>query len=208
MKASVGDARQCMKNKTMKFIDTLFLTVAAILLTLSGYAQNTPFSPATIPPFTTDNLQSFVIDYDNDGDDDVVGWQYHVNNSARLYRNNGNTTFTDVSFALNFPSINSGIAADLDKNGYMDAYYIKGDTLLYTLNSGSNFSSPYTTCNRHMLSNIFSTHSSNIGTIKLGDYNNDGWYDIVAHITSGSTSYIGAAAYGYKKIRENRKKGL
>lgn len=176
----------------MKSTDTRLLTLIAILLTLSVYAQNTPFHPATIPPFTTDNFQSFVIDFDNDGDDDLVGWQHHVNNSARLYRNNGNTTFTDVSSLLNFPPLNSGIAADLDKNGFMDVYYISGDTLIYTLNNGLVFSSPNSSCSYHLLSAIFSTAPANIQTVKLGDYNSDGWYDIAAHITNGSASYIRA----------------
>lgn len=67
-------------------------------------------------------------DYDNDGDLDVLVWGYYDSESAtltKLYRNNGNGTFTDQTNAVlgsSFPKIAKGAAAwlDYDNDGNLD----------------------------------------------------------------------------------------
>jgi hypothetical protein len=168
---------------------TFFLIV---ILTYVSPLKAQVFSSTSIAPFNTANFYSRVIDFDNDGDDDIYGFSYPSTalNSTKIYRNNGNSTFTDVSVSLNFPSYDGGICADLDKNGYMDMYYLNGDTMRYSLNNGTTFSTPSATCGYVLFSTLFNTPYSNIKSYKLGDFNNDGIYDVVAQIVNGANSAI------------------
>jgi tetratricopeptide (TPR) repeat protein len=103
---------------------------------------------------------SFFMDYNNDGYPDILPtslapwpdtqlflssyWSLapaHFqkairDNSPRLYRNNGNGTFTDVSeeAGLVFPlgTMGAGVA-DLDNDGYLDIYFATGDPKLERL---------------------------------------------------------------------------
>jgi hypothetical protein len=162
-----------------------------ILILVSHISKAQVFSTTSIAPFNTANFYSRVIDFDNDGDDDIYGFNSSTTqNSTKLYRNNGNSTFTDVSTITNFPTFNYGICADLDKNGFMDLYYVNGDTLRYTLNNGTTFSSPSVTCGYVLLSTLFNTAYTNIKSYKLGDFNGDGIYDIIVHRVVGTSSAI------------------
>ncbi|MFC2077131.1 FG-GAP-like repeat-containing protein, partial [candidate division KSB1 bacterium] len=64
------------------------------------------------------------LDYDNDGDLD----SYHVNDIRgpnKLYRNNGNGTFTDLSAAAGVDDAGSGMGAgagDLNNDGFLDLF--------------------------------------------------------------------------------------
>jgi hypothetical protein len=171
-----------MKN----FLFLFFISV----VTFEAIAQK--FANATLEPFTKTNFLTSVIDFDNDGDDDVFGWQNHILNSTFLYRNDGKNIFTDVTNSKNFSKRNNGVAADLDKNGFSDIYWINGDTLRYAFYNGTTFSTVPNSvgCGFQYLSTLFNTTSSNIKLTKFGDFDNDGIYDLVAHIINGTSSGI------------------
>ena len=79
----------------------------------STAGMNTPFFAASMS----------AADYDNDGDIDlfISGW----NEPNRLYRNNGNFTFTDVAAAAGVNSSSPSMSsswADVDNDGHLDLY--------------------------------------------------------------------------------------
>ena len=172
------------------FIKKIFLIGVLSLNMILGFSQ--AFNSVSIFPFNTPNFISKVIDYDNDGDDDIIGYQSQLINSTKIYRNNGNSTFTDVSTSLNFPVYNDLKMADFDKNGFMDVYNISGDTLRISFNNGISFSTPSLSCGYFLLSNLFNTLSSNIKVAQIGDYNNDGVFDLLINHINGSNSIIKA----------------
>lgn len=74
------------------------------------------------------------IDYDNDGDKDLFTTSYTYN---RLWRNDSNWQFTDVTIAAGLPLVAEpsvmAVWADYDHNGYLDVYVINYDVdTLYT----------------------------------------------------------------------------
>jgi len=87
-------------------------------------------SSATLSPFVRTNGEGFAgmawLDYDNDGDLDVFILNENGSSSA-LMRNNGDTTFTDVTVAAN-AVITTGssavVAGDIDNDGYTDLYVV------------------------------------------------------------------------------------
>ncbi len=79
------------------------------------------------PPFITntlENKQVLWIDYDNDGDKDFYTTAY--NGANRLYENDGNMVFTDVSVSSGLTLINDETYGanfgDLDRDGDLDLY--------------------------------------------------------------------------------------
>ncbi len=165
-----------------------YLIILLLLLNFESGVLGQAFLQSTVSPFNNQFFMSRVIDFDNDGDEDVIGWNGQLLRSTKLYKNNGNSQFTDVSVQSNFPSNNEGICADLDRNGYTDVYYISGDTLIFSLNQNGVFTTPNMTCGKILLSSIFG--SSNLRSVKLGDFNNDGKYDVIAHVVNGSASTV------------------
>ncbi|MFN5295407.1 MAG: CARDB domain-containing protein [Flavobacteriales bacterium] len=136
-----------------------------------------PFSDMPVAPFNNTNFVSKAIDFDNDGDDDAFGYTIGSNFSGRLFRNDGNMTFSDVTVASNFPLRPNGMAADLDKNGFMDIYHWVGDTIEFYLNLGGFFGS--TNCSSFLLTETFSVAIQNVRGLRFSDYNADGVYDIL-----------------------------
>ena len=133
-------------------------------------------------------------DYDKDGWLDLyVGNQpfvaRHIKNSNaeegiadktpysdRLYHNNGDGTFTDVTQAAGITNYNytlSATTSDMDNDGWMDIYvacdYEEPD-VFYKNNGDGTFTNVANTVLRHM---------SNFSMgVDLADFNNDGWMDI------------------------------
>ncbi len=165
-------------------------------------------------------------DYDNDGDLDLyvltntiergipTSYRPKINdgsalNTDRLYRNNGNGTFTNVSkeAGIVYEGYGLGISvADINQDGWPDVYvsndYIAND-LLYINNKDGSFTNAIDTYIRHQ------SHFS-MGN-DIADINNDGLPDIITldmlpegnlrkkTVINGTsyTSYINNAKYGY-----------
>lgn len=126
---------------------------------------------------TIDNVfepMFFDIDNDNDVDLFVAGnWSSH---SGRLFRNNGDTTFTDISTNTNqggFPLGQGVCIGDIDNDGDFDLYLIAG---------GSNSNTMWQNDGTGYFTNV--TASSNTGYggytrgSNFGDFDNDGDIDI------------------------------
>ncbi len=112
-------------------------------------------------------------DFDNDGDLDLLITGYTLTAPlARLYRNNGDETFTLEQ--TNLLPVENGTAAwvDVDRDGWMDLI-VTGDsatgktTRLYWNLEGSLTNYP--------MPNV---RSAAFGGLSVGDYNNDGWPDL------------------------------
>jgi len=113
-------------------------------------------------------------DYDNDGQLDILltGWSGIVAPSARVWRNTGNG-FTNINAGL--PGVDAGSVAwgDYDNDGQLD--------ILLTGNTGSaNISQVW----RNNGDGTFSDINAGLpqvsgGSVAWGDYDNDGWLDIL-----------------------------
>ncbi len=96
----------------------------------------------------------------------------------RLYRNNGDGTFTDVSTQVGLlkqVGFGLGVAVtDLNADGWPDIYVSNDDTpsdFLYANNGDGTFSNK---------ANVWLKHTSFAGMgVDIADFNNDGWFDIL-----------------------------
>lgn len=148
---------------------------------MGGYFQLLP-SYVYIPGRST---QLIWVDYDNDGDYDIFVTSFGVD-MCRLYRNNGNMQFQDVTFSSGLFGLNSdnyGVSfGDYDKDGdldlYLCRYYSQGspfDPMLTNALFRNNGNGTFT--------NVTSTAGvgNGIRPSFIGiwlDYNNDTWPDL------------------------------
>jgi hypothetical protein len=132
-----------------------------------------------IPINTSQIKQINWVDYDNDGDIDLFATSNISGN--KLYRNNGNFNFTDVTNTSQFPSGNMSTYGaswgDYNNDGYLDVFLSNRDTALIIPNY----------LYRNNGDGTFSNVSETAGIINTGnlsfcsaffDFNNDGWQDI------------------------------
>ena len=116
-------------------------------------------------------------DYDNDDDLDILITGSYVDSSyhriSRVYRNNGNSTFTDIAAGLT--GVMSGCAAwgDYDNDGDLD--------IILTGNSGTN---PLSKVYRNNGNSTFTYILTAIpgvydSSVSWGDYDNDGDLDVL-----------------------------
>ena len=113
-------------------------------------------------------------DYDNDGDDDLLV------SAARLYRNNGDGSFTDVSEEAGIVGLSgSGVWADYDNDGHLDYYAFSrgtgsGDRDRLVHNNGDGTFSP--------VDDVYNVPWDYYPTeaAAWGDYDGDGWVDLYA----------------------------
>jgi hypothetical protein len=124
-------------------------------------------------------------DYNNDGHLDVFISNRDINLATPnyLYKNNGNGTFTDVSTTagIGTGSHLSFCAAFFDYNndGWQDIYIandkVSQENLLYSNNGDGTFTEIGQSSGTNVAIDAMST--------TIGDYNNDGWFDI--YVTNG-----------------------
>ncbi len=141
------------------------------------------------------STQGTFFDYDNDGDLDlyVVNYPYTdfktrnqtyrvlldektLEHSDKLYRNDGENGFTDVTTNSGIQNFGLGLSAtcgDLNNDGWLDLY-ISNDfaspDFLYLNNGDGTFSEELNNCTQH-------TAYFGMGA-DIADYNNDGLYDL------------------------------
>ena len=133
-------------------------------------------------------------DYDNDGDLDMYlvthpqdfinkfktyyfqAIENNKNVSNKLYRNNGNNTFTDVHLEAGINNHGFGLSAtvaDFDENGYLDIYVANDfgmyDFLYFNNGDGTFTDASLTALKRHSVSSMGSD---------VADFNNDGLLDL------------------------------
>ena len=142
------------------------------------------------------STQATFFDYDKDGDLDVYVANYPstkflepiayykskmdsltLKDSDKLYKNNGNNTFTDVTEeagVLNFGLSLSVTAADINNDGWTDLYVsndFAGPDYLYINNKDGTFQNTI---------NQSTNHTSYFGMgVDIADFNNDGLLDIM-----------------------------
>lgn len=82
-------------------------------------------------------VDAAIFDYDNDGDEDLFFMQY-IYEPSRLYRNDGNLTFQEVTSEVGWlPNDSEMDVADVNNDGWLDVVATDGSLLL---NSGGAFS--------------------------------------------------------------------
>jgi uncharacterized repeat protein (TIGR01451 family) len=118
-------------------------------------------------------------DYDNDGDLDILlaGVDSSNNRLSRVYRNNGDSSFTDIGAGL--PGVDYGAVAwgDYDNDGDLDILLSgrnAGDTLLAQVyrNDATPGGRSFTNINAGLIGVYY-------GSVDWGDYDNDGDLDIL-----------------------------
>ncbi|MFZ4784778.1 MAG: FG-GAP-like repeat-containing protein, partial [Flavobacteriales bacterium] len=137
------------------------------------------FEREEILPNTVDAKQPTWVDYDNDGDADLMVTKR--SNGTRLYRNDGWPNFTDVTADLNIPSI---VGVNTFGNCWGD-YDKDGDLDVYICNRNVNETTNYICKNNG--DGTFIQVASEVGVANNGkyafqgawcDFNNDGWLDL------------------------------
>jgi len=128
-----------------------------------------------------DGSQSWTSDFgdiDNDGDMDL----YVVNHSAshKLFENNGDGTFTDITANANiftnaFQDDYQCIFRDFDNDGWVDLLISGGNNSLWMNNGDKTFTEA---------TNAFPITNDEFSSFAVGDLNTDGFIDIYAVYTS------------------------
>ncbi len=119
-------------------------------------------------------------DYDNDGDLDILltGYDAGINRVSKVYRNNGDGTFTDIAASLTAVASSSVAWGDYDNDGDLDVVLTGAD-------AGSNgVSKVYRNDLPPVLANTFTDVAAgltgvDLGRVAWGDYDNDGDLDIL-----------------------------
>ena len=160
---------------------------------------NNTFTQATVSsPRSFNNSLIRVVDFNNDGFPDFsetgdvyVAWQRYPA-FTRFFKNNGNNTFTEIYDAESAGTINNSMDwTDYDNDGYVD-YFLGGNKP--TVSEIAEY--PYAQTNYTRISKIFRNKGpagsysfseqteivlpglSN-GAARWGDFNNDGWPDLL-----------------------------
>ncbi len=148
--------------------------------------------------FSGFSTQAVFFDYDGDGDLDMFLLNHSVHQNGtfaprdkflgtyntlsgdRMYRNNGNNTFTDVTkeSAINSSAISYGLGigvSDIDLDGWPDLYvgndFHENDYLYINQHNG--------TFKDDLTNRIMHTSQFTMG-VDIGDINNDGYPDIIS----------------------------
>lgn len=116
-------------------------------------------------------------DYDNDGDLDILitGSSQSGSNIAKIYRNNGTGTFSEVNAGLIGVFNSSATWGDYNNDGKLD--------ILLAGNTGwQNVARVYANNGNSIFSDV-NANIAGIGSTSWGDYDNDGFLDILIGAT-------------------------
>lgn len=142
-------------------------------------------------------------DYDNDGDLDLVISGFNLSNFTRIYNNEGNNVFTAL--------------IDVDLIGIKDGSVVWGDydndqdlDLLVVGNESTYDNLPVAKLYKNEGQNIFTEieglnliGTSYSGSAEWGDFNNDGWLDILITGYNGSRLYRNNTNNTFTQINES-----
>ena len=129
--------------------------------------------------FTSGGASVAIVDYDNDGFDDVFVTDSDIGRKCRLFHNNGNLTFTDVTAAAGVAGGNDehsivadAVWFDYDNDGREDLLVVRfGTPLLYHNEGHGKFKDVTATAGLNKFGNT-------IAAIAF-DYDNDGYLDLL-----------------------------
>jgi hypothetical protein len=166
----------------------LFLLAAFFLFLFNGIKAKSQTNFQVLTGVTLTGLQYSSVDwgdYNNDGWLDFVLCGYDGTSSVtKIYKNNGNNTFTQTGLSLTGVKNGSVAWGDYNNDGWLDIF-LTGYTgsihtaILYENLSGTLFSQqsiPGITCVK-------------CSDISWGDFNNDGWMDIIYCGLNGANCY-------------------
>ncbi len=168
------------------------LLFAALILSITPkitHAQTCNFLDISKQAGVNINGQCYGVafgDYNNDGFDDLyISRQGEPN---KLYKNNGNNTFEDVSLISNTDyngPTRASTWADFDNDGYLDLFLANwGAPCIYYRNNGDG-----SFLNDTYNKGINATGRPN--SVNTADVNNDGWLDIyIAYMGQENVLYL------------------
>lgn len=161
------------------------------------FSDVSQFSQTQDTGFNASPMTNTVGDFDNDGDLDIYMTNIGGSNQARLLVNNGNGTFTDHAQALGVDLERWSWGAtwiDVDNDGQQDLYVTTTEisseirSYLY-MNTGANWfnDSPQLFSGNHIASSF---------AVAKGDYNHDGFADLIVQNGLGYNSFFWANTGG------------
>ena len=128
-----------------------------------------------------------VFDYDNDGDSDIYTAGFSSNTSGLLYRNNGDSTFTNVSVAagVRLTSVipDSASVNDFDHDGDLDLFIAAVSSPGRTLTLLSNNSDGTFSDRSVLLPSV--SFTGRIYAHAWTDFDQDGWEDALVCLNAG-----------------------
>ena len=165
------------------------ITLVVIIISFSSSAQIQFVDKILInKDITPQNINDFqVLDFDNDGDLDIVTISSESNKKISLYKNNGNDTFSQqllISTTNNFSNTNDFFLkiVDINNDGYLDLVTNGLNRINVFINNGSNNYS-------EIIVGYGAAINVNYVNIEVSDVDNDGFKDIIAERKiDGSTS--------------------
>lgn len=149
-----------------------FAMCAIMMIVTSGLLAQFQEVPLSIPGFQNGSLAWG--DYDNDGDLDILLSGQNSAYITRIYRNDGNNTFVDINAGFIGTESSPTDWGDFDNDGDLD-FIISGYNAtqgIYTKVYRNDGNGSFTDINAGLLGVM-------LGSVKWGDYDNDGFLDIL-----------------------------
>lgn len=178
-----------------------FLSICAMLVTFSVFAQDPPVTNFEVveTPLTLGDLpmtasgQEVWGDYNNDGFIDMFIIAGQGNPFSALYKNNGNSTFTEVLTDVTMLTLSSAVFFDYDNDGNLDllvAGSVDGTatatlTELYHNSGAPNYTFELNE-NAEFVGISCEGGDNNTRLFEAVDYNNDGWVDVFMSGNAGA----------------------
>jgi hypothetical protein len=167
----------------------ILVIVAAIGLATTTLAQIT-FQAGTQSSIGVPANRIFdgLIDINNDDFEDFIA--YDSNGNFELYKNNGNSTFSNVNVGIN-RNLNGGIinVADFNNDGYQDLVVIYADSIIFYRNTtNSTFVDVTTSLGVSNPSSRQFFLEASIGS--WDDYDSDGDLDLIFASKDNTNSYL------------------